>query len=267
MPILSAVIEIDPNVLGPVLGGIISRALPEVKLKKESKRDGTQLRQEIVERSAKALVEHHLFVSRWSDEIHALPMGLSEVVTETTIETRLRSAPRRLGLPDGAELSEDDVLYGPANVVVLGDPGAGKTTMLRRLAASIVALGPDGPWDDYMFAVVIVCRERSWNGTEGLYTALGEVLGIHDKFAEELDDSRREIRKILSDRFVVLIDGLDEVSPTTIEQSYGWCFRIGMSSGGYSGDPPTQPSGSRTSWSSFRNLLTSCSERVTSRSR
>ncbi len=127
-----------------------------------------------------------------------------------TIELSFKTIPRRVGV-GGVELNEVDILTTEAHVAVLGDPGAGKTTTLRRLAGWVALEPPAGSGDDWQYVVLIVCRDEAWTpDKDGLYRLLGEKIGVTGKLFADLDNPESRIREAL-DVGALLIDGLDEV--------------------------------------------------------
>lgn len=78
------------------------------------------------------------YASSWANELHALPFSSPAAAREdVTVEVQAVSNLRRMG--GGARLvTEDEVLRADGNYVVLGDPDAGRTTMLRRLALRVM---------------------------------------------------------------------------------------------------------------------------------
>jgi len=166
-------------------------------------------RQRFVNAVASRLAEHHLQVARWSEESH-LPTALMSLPTRApTIGLQLRSIPRRFGGYEGEHRDESDLLLDSGDFAVLGDPGAGKTTTLRRLAGLVALEAPRDVLDSFRYVVLVVCRERDLK--QGLYPVLGDITGVVGAVAELVDDPELEIRRILGQGALILVDGLDEV--------------------------------------------------------
>lgn len=201
------------SVIVPLLREAVDRVQPEWRKKEAA------LRQRLTAETAKAVADHHNYVSQWCQEAHSTLLPGVEP-DAPTIELAFRSIPRRLGM-GGKTLDELDLLVSERHVALLGDPGAGKTTTLRRLAKA-VAHGPEtSPQDDWRFVVVVVCRNENWE-TDKLYDVLGKKIGITGKLATDLDNPERWIREVLDVGALIVVDGLDEVAPkhrTDLERS------------------------------------------------
>ena len=194
----------DPGVLAALLKPLIDRAQPAWK------KDQQAIRRRFNEEVSRAIGDHHVYVANWCQEAHAgLLVGVP--ADGPTIELSFRTIPRRLGI-GGADLEEIDVLTAASHVAVLGDPGAGKTTTLRRLA-NWVALEPAvANNDDFQYVVLVVCRDEQWSSDrDALYQLLGKKIGVTGKLFTDLDNPESRIREVLDIGALVLIDGLDEV--------------------------------------------------------
>jgi len=194
----------EATALIPLLKPLIERAQPEWKKNQQA------LRLRFADEVTRAIAEHHVYVSRWCQEAHAVAYG-NFAIDAPTVDLTFRTIPRRVGI-GGKDIDEIDVLLSAQHTAVLGDPGAGKTTTLRRLA-NYVAHEPQLAVDDHFrFVVLIVCREERWD-TSKLYDVLGERLGVTGKMARDLDNPESRMREVLEVGALIIIDGLDEVPP------------------------------------------------------
>jgi hypothetical protein len=196
---LAAMIEIGS--LLPVVKSLVEKATPQWK------KDRLALRRRIIESVSRSIPEHHTFVVEWCQEMHLLLAGR---VDAGTVELAFRSIPRRLGVAGGS-VAEIDLLLDERHVVVLGDPGAGKTTTLRRLASFVSAGGEFCAEDQFRFVVLIVCREQRWPVDRSLYDILGDCVGVTTRLVKDADNPHSIIREILNGGALIVIDGLDEV--------------------------------------------------------
>ena len=187
-----------------MLKPLIDRAVPEWK------KDQQALEQRFKREVARAIADHHAYVSNWCQEAHdRFLVGVP--ADGPTIGLSFKEVPRRLGV-GGTELDEVDLLTTDSQVAVLGDPGAGKTTTLRRLARWVALESSVGKGDDSKYVVVVVCRDEEWgSGKNALCKILGNKIGVTGKLFADVDQPESRIREVLEVGALVLIDGLDEV--------------------------------------------------------
>ena len=195
----------EPGTLVALLKPLIDRAQPEWKKQQQA------LRQRFDEEVHRAISDHHVYVTNWCQEAHAgFLMGVPS--DAPTIDLSFRTIPRRLGMVGGGELDEVEILTSGKHVAVLGDPGAGKTTTLRRLARWVALEPPVDASDELKYVVLIVCRDEEWSADKDvLYRLLGKKVGVSGKLFDDLDNPQSRIRQVLDVGALILIDGLDEV--------------------------------------------------------
>jgi hypothetical protein len=170
-------------------------------------------------------------IESWSQELQIFEMKGPRRVSEVTIEVPV-GFPRRLGAQDAAVISENDLLLREGHFVILGSPGCGKTTMLKRLVQKILS-EPVGPGDRWQYPVLI--RLQRLEGSVSLTKSIAEALGVQIKCSREMspvpakDFAYMEVpRSYIGDRpledavpeilektgAILLLDGLDEVPPS-----------------------------------------------------
>src|SRR4029077_4698957 len=105
---------------------------------------------------------------------------------------RVAQAPRRFfSSSSQVDISESELLATPNHLILLGDPGSGKTTTAKRLARALIVHEPSesNEWLDY--PIVLIARELEQD--EGIILAISRVLGVDYK-EQEPDEARHDAR-------------------------------------------------------------------------
>lgn len=177
-------------------------------------------REELSHASSSSLAAHLRLVNAWCSRIHIFGMVSPADTRTSTVPMRLGDVPRRFQQVSVAThtLSEHDLLRGSTRYQVVGDPGSGKTTTIKRLVTRVLAESQPSKGDEWAYPVVLVCRDYEWGSKEvNLAQVLGAVIGF-DPEAEVGQTPKVPVLALLAQFFdagpaVVLIDGLDEVRP------------------------------------------------------
>jgi len=183
------------------------------------------------------LEAHAQRVMHWSSTYTFLGLAIPKDSKRDSIALRFGLTPRRYrsrkSKRESTVLLESELLESGRSMVVLGEPGAGKTTTLRRLALSVLT-EEGASADPHQFVVLVVLREVSTR--KFLCEELAEILGLqcekHRIAGDDhgVGDSRGSIRRrdydiriagVRAEDMIVraldsiaallLIDGLDEV--------------------------------------------------------
>ena len=159
----------------------------------------------------------------WSSSIQCLGLPRPQEI-ETTIPLRLSDVPRRIRSENqGHQLEEVDLLSDSFHYLVLGDPGSGKTTMVKRLTRTLLTTEPACSEDVYQFPLVVLFRTCRQPTFERL---LASVIGV--RYIEKDDPSSDSppfttpfvgdtplevfLAELLNElNPVILLDGLDEL--------------------------------------------------------
>jgi predicted NACHT family NTPase len=98
-------------------------------------------------------------------------------IDDATIGLMLADEPRTFrSQPTPAEISsEDDLLCSPAHYMLLGDPGSGKTTTVKRLVRKLIK-SPESAQDSFQYPVVI--RLRELGPKPSIAAMIAEYLGM-----------------------------------------------------------------------------------------
>jgi len=196
-------------------------------------------------------IDRHLrAVNKWSQTYSAVGLGVPRTTDTESIELALHTTPRKYRGKSTAEaqIPEGDLLLGETSFIILGNPGSGKTTTLKRIARQLLTMPPTCEQDVMQYPLLVQLRDLS----DGLSLmqriadifgleitnvlipnptkASGTVKGSTKKPAEtegrhELRIDNRPVHEVIGDMLtatqaVLLLDGLDEVpypTRTTVE--------------------------------------------------
>lgn len=176
----------------------------------------------IVEES---LSKHLRFALSWSEQYSFLGLTNPRDSKLSTIPLRLSGTPRRYRRANDSiadAFGEDSILSISNSIVLLGDPGAGKTTTLKRLCLSILSDDKRDGELDYQVPIVVILRDQ--NDIGSIVPFIAEALSVSVERSDEEGIANRwktssggsaiaHVASILSQMGSLLIlDGLDEVS-------------------------------------------------------
>ncbi len=139
-----------------------------------------------------------------------IELGMEEhpdaVIRPWDVQVQMPDKPNRV-LPSGNSITQIfDEMNGA--MLILGQPGSGKTTMLLELARECVARAKQ----DENWTIPVIFNLSSWNGKQTiddwLVSELNTKYNIPKKIAQNW---------VVNDDLQLLLDGLDEVKPETRE--------------------------------------------------
>lgn len=162
----------------------------------------------------------------WSERIQF--WGLPTLETDTcSVALNISGTPRRFASKDRVcDWDESKILAAPGHLLLVGDPGAGKSTTLKRLCRRLLLSEPQHPDDHLAFPIVI--RLRSVELDASLCQWLATSIGLGWKLEEPNPSGflpsdlrrflvgERELSEVVIElleeaRPLVCIDGMDEV--------------------------------------------------------
>ena len=161
------------------------------------------------------LVAHIMSVEAWSGSITLLSLlrdkDLRDSFVELSLDVGLRRHTRMLNRRTTTTVDEVSALAG--HCVVLGRPGAGKTTSLQRIAQTALA-----KWASGRGGVPLLVRLRDLREGDSLVGHLLGIVGLDVRVPPRMTPQMRRawerralLRYLSSIAAVLLIDGLDEV--------------------------------------------------------
>lgn len=170
------------------------------------------------------LQRHLRMALKWSSAIQFYGMARAEATDAATIPLRLLPEPRRFRTSSQApQKTEMDLLNDDHHYLLVGDPGAGKTTTIKRLVRRLLLAEPESPGDTY--EVPLVVRLRELDASASVLSHIAEEFGITYERRAPFDQKTRDLglwvggvrlERVIGDfldslHAVLLLDGLDEV--------------------------------------------------------
>ena len=153
-------------------------------------------------------------IQKWASVIQIVGMSEPKDTDSDSISLSVSLTPRRYRPIDGNSetASESIVLGNPNSYVILGDPGAGKTTTIKRIISHILQNEPGLDEQDFRLPVLVLLRDLQED--EGIFQHISKQLGVF-KAEDEIKPEIEEIIKALESlKAIVLVDGLDELPPS-----------------------------------------------------
>jgi len=207
----------DLGLVSALAQGLAKGAIPSLLGSAVSKK-GTRVTLD-ASGSPEALSRHAAYVASWASRVTFKDLRRDKALPDIFVDLKL-SFLRHSDADDTEELSVIELLKTPNHRVILGDPGAGKSTSLQYLAHSVLPT-PDAPAFP-LFPIVV--RLRDFSPDDRLLDRLCADLGLRLDHTGPLDRSfsdRFRIDAITTylDRLpgLLLIDGLDETHPDARE--------------------------------------------------
>jgi predicted NACHT family NTPase len=141
----------------------------------------------------------------------------------TTMALSISNKPRKFSPRDAASslISEDEILRFANSKILLGDPGSGKTTTLKRIVFRMLTEPGVVPGEEPEFPILVTAKDL--RGERTIYDQILSIFGIEYAFKsdknttkEKLEEKRKHGRNIVNSileerRIAVIFDGIDEV--------------------------------------------------------
>lgn len=168
------------------------------------------------------LARHVEVVEKWAAELPYSELSSREL-HNSYVDLDLNVSPYRVrGRADGDRTFKvSDLAARADNIVLLGDPGAGKTTSLKTIASEVLK-PTDGP-----DRLPVLVQLRRLSARDSLVDELLAIIGLRFDFGELGPQRQKKEKQELLARFlnsgraVVLLDGLDELLPSNLSDVVG----------------------------------------------
>lgn len=177
-------------------------------------------------------IDHHLrAVKNWSQSVSFSDLKQAKRTTDIFIDLDLYVYPRRIRIQHKESIANIPLNalfeHAEAHIVLLGQPGAGKTTSMKHLCQEFFT--SENFLQDLAFPILI--KFRDLNGvqikldTTILVEEIYKILGLKIEFLESLlDEERSALREklvisILEElRVLLILDGFDELMDTRVRE-------------------------------------------------
>lgn len=176
---------------------------------------------------------HYKETLKWASRLQFYGMPQANDLASSTVPLGLSSELRQFGTSENPIefSSEDELISSPEHFVLLGEPGSGKTTTIKRLVLKIILQPPNSVGRFYRYPVVL--RFRELRRGEHLETKLADIFGIPYKtvdkkirggtFRTHIHNDRKSLLNELADflnsrNVLLLLDGMDEL-PRSMRES------------------------------------------------
>ena len=173
----------------------------------------------------RSINDHMTEVVAWSGRMQSFGMSRGEETDTRTIPLQLREPRQFRSVRSDLQKNENDLIADPDHYLLLGNPGAGKTTTLKRIVRQMLL--SEGEYENDTFQCPIVLRLREMSESS-IYIAIANIFGlpyeirtIHDhsvraRSGHEVVIAGRKIENVIPEilnamQVVVLVDGLDEI--------------------------------------------------------
>lgn len=146
---------------------------------------------------------HLSYVANWSSQTQIFGLGKGKDTDCDTIELSYNGGARKFRSKLAGEnlQPEESILSGKNHVILIGDPGAGKTTSLKRIAQSVFQDAHET--DQECLSLPLLVRLKEIDEFNDLYQLIADILGfevvtkykvvIEEKKKRDFDDDGKEI--------------------------------------------------------------------------
>lgn len=186
-----------------------------------------------------AIAAHVTKVENWSATVQTFRMPEARWTDGSTIPLTFSAIPRKfqdIGSKVIHTYDEEHFFVTRKNYIILGQPGSGKTTTVKRIARALLFTEPKSPRDDIQMPILVRLNvfNRARDTTKPLMGQIATELGLDHALSSQSKESSEPVQRqcegrpieialppiLDSLRATILLDGLDEVGAslrTTVE--------------------------------------------------
>ncbi len=178
-----------------------------------------QRREGVARKVRDGIAKHAVKIDDWSGNIQVFGMAAPHSVAEATIGLTFSLVPRKFRSPgvDSKEVSESEVIETGKSYVILGQPGAGKTTTMKRLVRELLSGNSGNP---VVIVVRLIVFDERHSTNYPLLCEIATELGLNATMQQGRSGTQFEgmdVQRVVPDllqrlRAVLVLDGLDEVN-------------------------------------------------------
>ena len=125
------------------------------------------------------LLNHFIQIRNWSNQIQfyglSRPQNTSDITLELSITTNIKKFSGKENSKEFQDnISEIEILQTNENFLILGDPGAGKTTTLKRITQKIF----ENDRQNTKFSFPLLIRLKDLEVGDSLYRTICDIIGV-----------------------------------------------------------------------------------------
>lgn len=164
-----------------------------------------------------SLYRHAEQVSHWAGHVQILGMP-KPILIERTIPLKISEISNTFNHKNSEPLliSEESLLEGGGNTLILGPPGCGKTTLLKRLISQVL-IGSSKYRSVYQ--AVILLRLNEVHDYSSIIELIAYTLGVSTK-GNSKDEANKALDLIRNLQILLVVDGVDVLSPIGIRKFF-----------------------------------------------